>query len=162
MVTMRYGHQFTVNGRPVALHTQANGNVTNVTFEQPPVGPFQIDPASGRIYYTAVDEGRAITIRSFTYVDEATGQPVLVNAGPYDAPGSLIVERTELPVPIESAVNESQMFSFIDPFDSPQFANRRPGLIWMLWTSTRGGGPDIYMQTIAPKFTPRPLGQGGN
>ncbi len=159
--SMRFGHQFTVNGKPVALHTQPNGNLTNLTFSTPPTGPFQVDPASGRIYYSSLDEGRLMVVSSFTYVDEASGAPILVNVA-QNAPAILITERSELPVAIESAVNESQMFSFIDPFDNANAADRRPGLIWMLWSSTRTGSSDIYLQSVAPKYVPRPVGRNGN
>lgn len=160
MTSVRFGIQLAVNGRPVAIHTNSGGVVTNLQFSAQPTGWYQVDPASGRIYFGAGDEGRQVTISQFTYIDEATGAPVLFNA-PITLTVTPIIERSELPVPIENAINESQIYGFIDPFDNLSPANRRPGLIWMIWTSTRSGSPDVYMQTIAPKYTPRPVGAGG-
>jgi hypothetical protein len=141
--TLRMGVQL-----PAAIHTDAQGNLTNVTITGgAPYGPVQVDPASGRIYFQANGEGRTVHIR-YLSADEATGQPgVLIDQ---DFTVGLIVERAEQPVPIDQAVNESAITPFLDPFD----AQARPGLIWMLFVSTRAGGPDLYFQTMAPRFTP--------
>jgi hypothetical protein len=118
---------------------------------------YQVDPANGRVYFTAENENMTVSV-TYTGVDEATGNPT----GPitYEAPVAMIGERAEVPVPIEQAVNESQLYSFIDPLDSLSDANRRPGLVWMFYTSTRAGGPDIYFQTIAPRLTPVATNRG--
>jgi hypothetical protein len=72
---------------------------------------------------------------------------------------SLIQERAEAPILIEQALNESNVSTFIDPFDftSSDFRVRRPALTWMFWTSNRAGYPDIYFETIAPRLSPLPL-----
>lgn len=147
-------------GRPVSLHTQPNGTITGLNLTGA-TSFIQVDPANGRIYFTAADEGRTINLNSFTYVDEATGNPVAFNVA-QELVVRLIPEMSEAPISIEGAINESQIFGFIDPFDNPNPADRRPGMFWMFWTSTRGGAPDIYMQTLAPKLTPRARAQGGN
>jgi outer membrane protein assembly factor BamB len=152
MRTVRFGVQL-----PTAVHTQSNGNLTNFSvanMANTATSFYQVDPANGRVYFTAENENFNVTI-TYTGVDEA-GNTV----GPFvlERTVTLIGERAEAPVPIEQAVNESQLFSFIDPLDSPTDGpnnnNRRPGLIWMVYTSTRAGSPDIYFQTIAPRFTP--------
>ncbi len=150
MRTMRLGVQL-----PLPVHTQQNGTITSIN-----VGGntsfYQVDPANGRIYFNAADENRTVTV-TYTALDAATGNAI---AGVVvQATVTLIDEKTEAPVPLEQAVNESQMTAFIDPFDFPNAANRRAGLIWMFWTSTRGGTPDLYFQTIAPKFAPKAAGQ---
>jgi outer membrane protein assembly factor BamB len=145
MHTVRFGVQL-----PTAVHTQPNGAVTNLSVSGAN-SFYQIDPANGRVYFTAADEARNVTI-TYTGADETTGQPIAFGATQYTI--RLVSERTETPVPIEQAINESQMTTFIDPFDSTSAAGRRPGLIWMFWTSTRGGTADVFFQTIAPRFTP--------
>lgn len=132
---------------PRGIFTDAAGNLVNITITGTTTGPIQVDPANGRIYFQATDEGRTVHIR-YTSVDEASNQ-----AGPLvddDFTVGLIVERTEQPVPIDQAVNESAITPFLDPFDQQQ----RPGLIWMLFVSTRAGSPDLYFQTMAPRFAP--------
>lgn len=161
MKTLRFGIQLLhpQTGRPIALHTLPNGNVSGLSITGQ-TSFYQVDPAKGRIYFTAADEGRVITLQSFVGLDEATGQPVTFNGLNVPFTVGLLTEQSEGPVSIEGAINESQMASFIDPFDNADPAQRRGGLIWMFWTSTRGGSSDIYMQTIAPKLTPRPRSQG--
>jgi hypothetical protein len=109
------------------------------------------------VYFTADDENRIVSI-NFTAVDETTGQPIVVAARNYRV--SMITERGENPIAIEQAVNETQLFSFVDPFDNGTATLRRPGLIWLFYTSTRGGTSDVFFQTIAPRFTPVPVGRG--
>jgi hypothetical protein len=151
MQTFRFAVQL-----PTAVHTQDNGAITNISVNGA-TSYYQVDPANGRIYFTAADEARTVSV-TYTGVDEANGLPVpglTLN----NATVSLRTERLEAPVPIEQASNESQMSMFMDPFDNGNPANRRPGLIWMIWTSTRSSSSDIYFQTIAPRFTPVPLGR---
>jgi hypothetical protein len=149
MQTLRYGFQLknaikTDNqGAPVNL--QVTGNTSF----------YQIDPVNGRIYFTSADEDRPITVK-YVGMDPTTGDPIPAS-GQLTETGnvSIVTERDQIPVPIEQAVNESQMVTFLDPFNYDPSANTpRPGLIWMFWSSTRTGGPDIYFQTIAPKLTP--------
>lgn len=150
MRTMRLGVQL-----PLPVHTQVNGTVSSINVTGN-TSFYQVDPANGRIYFTAADENRTVTI-TYTALDATTGNAV---AGVVvQANVSLIDEKTEGPVPADQAVNESQLTAFVDPFDFPNDANRRAGLIWMFWTSTRGGTPDLYFQTIAPKFAPKAAGQ---
>lgn len=142
--TLRIGVQL-----PTAIYTDAGGNVTGLNITGA-TGPVQVDPALGRIYFQSDDEDRNVSI-TYNGVDEGTGGPILVNnpAGGYNV--GLIVERSEGAVPINQAVNESAMSPFLDPFDNNP---RRPGLIWMYYVSTRAGEPDLYFQTMAPRFTP--------
>ena len=67
-------------------------------------------------------------------------------------------ELLEEAVPIEQAGNESGMTLALDPLSAAfnRFDFRRPALYWMFWTSTRSGAPDVFFQTVAPRFTPRP------
>ncbi len=145
MATMRFGVQL-----PAPIHTQANGNVTAFTV----VGAssfYQLDPANGRVYFTSADEARNVAI-AYTASD-AEGNPVTVLSSNYTV--SLVEERVEAPLPIEQAVNEGSFTAFLDPISGTP----RPGLIWMLFSSTRSGSPDLYIQTIAPRFSPVPAGK---
>ena len=103
------------------------------------------------MYFTDADENREVTV-TFTGIDPGSGAEILNLQA--TAIVSLISEDDELPLPIDQAVNETQVTSFLDPFDPAPVAERRPGLVWMFYTSTRAGGPDLYFQTIAPRFTP--------
>jgi hypothetical protein len=164
MKTMRFGVQL-----PTGIHTQANGNVSlpmSVSgMANSTTSFYQVDPANGRVYFTAENENRSVSI-TYTPVDPETGNALPPRTYPNPAIGeppvtvTMITERAEVPVPIEQAVNESQLYSFIDPLDSTSDANRRPGLVWMFYTSTRAGGPDIYFQTIAPRLTPVATNRG--
>ena len=111
----------------------------------------QVDPANGVVYFTAVDEGSVVSF-SYTGLDVNGNQiPVTVT----NAMVTMIPEQAENPIPITGgAVDEAQITSFLDPFDVPPSGSAagRPGLIWLFWTSTRKGAPDVFFETIAPNF----------
>ncbi len=145
MATMRFGVRlayrvFVSNGAPQITVLGANG-------------PYQVDPANGRVYFTAIDEDNPSLDISYTGINDSTGAATglfRIRAG--EVVVAKILEQAEQPVPIEQASNESSLCTFLDPFS---FLNtRRPPLMWMFWTSTRGGVPDLYFQTIAPQFAP--------
>jgi len=139
---------------PFAVATQPNGFVTNLTVTGN-TGAYQVDPVNGRVFFTSVDEARQVTINGT--LKAPNGSLIPYNQASYV---SFVTEREEAPVTIEQAVSESGLYSFIDPFNSAgNYTERRPGLIWLFWTSTRAGAPDIYFETIAPRFTPVPPGQ---
>lgn len=146
--TARYGVQL-----PTPIHTQPNGTVTDVTV----VGAtsfYQIDPANGRIYFSDADENRTVRIR-YVGLDEGTGAALPVQGAQLTV--GLVTERGEAPILIDQAVNESDAWFSLDPFDLSSGNVRRPGLWWMFYTSSRAGAPDVYFQTLAPKFTPTPF-----
>jgi hypothetical protein len=144
--TMRLGVEL-----PLPVFTNADGSTGafSVTTSGQPLQYYQIDPAKKKIYFTADDEFKTVTIQ-YDAADPSTGaaagtQTVTASVG-------MIVERPEELVQLDQATNEANVSMFLDPFDYLNF--RRPGLVWLLWSSTRAGSPDIYMQTIAPRFTP--------
>ena len=106
-------------------------------------GSYQIDPAAGRIYFTRFDEDRTIRIQ---LSGGGSVPPVDVTR-----PVTFVGETQENFVTMDTAVNESNLYTFLDPIGS--IANRR-GLIWMFWSSTRNGSPNIFMQTVARKIVP--------
>lgn len=136
--SMRFGAQLLNK-----IGTNNGGGIVNLTITPAPSGPVQVDPSNGRVYFQKADEGSTFT---FAYTDPQgiahTNEVVTVG---------LVVERNEQPVPVDQAVNESALTPFLDPFDA---VPARPGLIWMFYVSTRTGGPDVYFQTMAPRFTP--------
>jgi hypothetical protein len=144
MQTVRPGIQL-----PASIATRQDGSVVaiNVTGA---ASYFQLDPANGRIYFTAADENRTVNV-AFTGIDDA-GNPVVYAQAAYTV--GLLTEKAEAPIPIEQAANETQLVTYLDPFEGT-LANRRPGLFWLFWSSTRVGSPDVYFETIAPKFTPK-------
>jgi hypothetical protein len=134
---------------PTPVLTDAGGNIVNMQITGAG-GPVQVDAPAGRVYFQSNQEGGTVNI-TYTGADER-GAPIAV---PNPAGGYLIqmtTETTEAPVPIDQAVNEGAMAPFLDPFDG--ITPRRPGLIWMIFISTRAGSPDLYFQTMAPHFTP--------
>jgi hypothetical protein len=141
------------------IYTDGNGNllaspgVPSITVTGNN-GPFQVDPVKGKVYFTPVDEDRPVTI-TFYPVDPSSGAALAPQTFT-NIPVRLVTEQAETQVPIEQAVNESGMFAFPDPFDNANFP--RPNLVWMFWTSTRAGSPDLYFQTVAPRFAPQPNG----
>jgi hypothetical protein len=153
MKTLRLGVQL-----PTPILTRDNGAVVALTVTGN-TGPYQVDPASGRVYFTVADDGRAINV-SYTGADRGTGASVgtvTVSNSTVD----MITESEEALIPIEQAVNEGGLAAIADPFDpnSNDDRLRRPAMYWIIWSSTRGGVPDLYIQTIAPRLAPAPLGR---
>jgi hypothetical protein len=145
MTTMRFGVQL-----PTPIHTQPNGDVTSLSVSGA-TSFYQVDPANGRVYFTSADEARNVTI-NYTGAD-AQGNAITVPG--VSATVTMVEERAETPLPIEQAVNEGGFTAFLDPITGVE----RPGLIWILFSSTRSGSPDLYLQTIAPRFSPVPAGK---
>jgi hypothetical protein len=140
-----------------------------------PNDAFQIDPArtaamgtfntngqignqgQGAIYFPASSEGRVVTITHYgvdengriIYPDATSNTPSVFTT---TARISLIPERTEAPLPIQTAVNESGLVSFLDPFTYA--SERRPPMVWLMWASTRNGSPDLYFETVSPNWSP--------
>ena len=156
MATFRFGIQL-----PTAVQLAANGNLASFQVQWidnaglPGSERFyQVDPATGRVFFLAGMEDRRVRV-TYNGVDE-NGVPT----GPiqYEAKVDPLVELREEAVAIEQAGNESGMSISFDPlngaFNRQDF--RRPALYWLFWTSTRSGVPDVFFQTVAPRFTPRP------
>ncbi len=149
MTTMRLGVQL-----PTPIATDAAGNIVGAFAVTGGPTLYQVDPVQGKVYFLTDDEDKSVTVQ-YTGVDAAGNSLGAISTAPLNI--GLIVERAEAPLPIEGAVNESNVTTFIDPFDGiggtpgPQ---QRPNLFWMLWSSTRLGGSDLYFQTLAPKLTP--------
>ena len=150
LATYRFGLRL-----PTPVYTNDSGAVVNLSVTGN-VGPYQVDPSNGRVYFTAADEDRSVSI---TYVGADVGTGAQLTGQFASGSVSLIQERSEAPILIEQALNESNVSTFIDPFDftSSDFRVRRPALTWMFWTSNRAGYPDIYFETIAPRLSPLPL-----
>ena len=145
---------------PVALTPVNNGvqSFINLTVS-PTAGPYEVDWARGRIYFTEKDEGRVVTI-NYTYYDPATNQTGKsgdliyriawndeISATGQPAPGQPLDQTTpEVLLPTDSAVNEGQVMAFKDPFVDK---------LWVFWASTRSGTTDLFYETISPQLYPR-------
>lgn len=149
MSTFRFGVQL-----PSAVATNSDGTIVGCQVNGS-TGDFQVDPVNGKLYFTDADEGKVITV-TYTGVDATGNQIPSQTTGQYTI--AMIPETKETAVPVEEAINEAQMTAFLDPFNySPPYSTTnpaRPGLIWLFWTSTRNGTPDVIFQTIAPRLTP--------
>ena len=144
MSTMRFGIRL-----PSRIFVN-NGNVPLIQVTGA-IGPYQVDPANGRVYFTAADEDNDLISITYTGVNDSTGAPVngIVVNGVVVA---LVLEQAEQLIPIEGAANETGLTAFLDPFS--YLNQRRPPLMWLFWSSTRTGVPDLYFQTLAPQFAP--------
>lgn len=142
--SMRFGVRL-----PTRILTDNQGNVVGINVSGN-TKPYQVDPANGRVYFMAEDEDRNVTI-SYTAVNEATN----TTAGTITvtAPVSFVLERNETPLAVDEAANDSAVSAFVDPFTIAN-ARPRPPLYWLFYVSTRAGEPDLYFQSIAPRFTP--------
>ncbi|MBX3111872.1 MAG: PQQ-binding-like beta-propeller repeat protein [Fimbriimonadaceae bacterium] len=161
LTTLRYGINL-----PTPVAVGANGALVQfqvMFIGATPEAPFyQVDPVNGRVYFTSVMEDRPVRV-VYTGVD-GNGNLVpniVVGTSATNIPRvGLITERAEEAVTIEQAANESDMSLALDPyniaFNPLDPTRRRPPLVWMFWSSARAGVPDVYFQTIAPKWAPQP------
>jgi len=141
MNTMRFGVRL-----PFSLEdTDGNAYAVSVTSPTGLKGAYEVDPAQNRVYFSRFDEDRQVTIT-------ANGNSFTANVG-------FVQELGQEEVLIEQAVNESGLTAFVDPFIPDSGNALRPPLIWLFWTSTRSGNPDVYFQTIAPHIAPVLKGQ---
>ncbi len=151
--TLRFGVQLPF---PVAVRPDGSVIDFTVTFSGGAERFYQIDPASGRVYFQSDQEERDVTVR-YAAVDQAG---VSVGTVEWRDRVRLVPEFDEQAIPMEEVGNESGLTLGIDPLNGP-FNNttsngRRPGLVWLFWGSSRAGAPDVYLQTIAPRFSSRP------
>src|SRR5690606_37600936 len=105
MQTLQFGIQL-----PYAIYTDQDGNIPGLTI----VGAtsfYQVDPANGRIYFADVDEGRNVRV-VYNAIDEGTGNPIPQAAATYRI--GYVTERSEAPVSIDQAVNESETWFTLD------------------------------------------------
>lgn len=126
-----------------AIMVNADGSLAEGLTINGHSGSYQIDPAAGRIYFTRYDEDKVINIQ---LTGGGSIPPVAVRGV-----ATLVGETQENFVSMDTAVNESNLSLFMDPIGLN--SNRR-GLIWMLWSSTRNGAPNVFMQSIARKIIP--------
>jgi hypothetical protein len=114
-------------------------------------GPFyQADPGNGRIFFTLPDEGNEVEV-TYQYRDNNG----VLQTDVVTAFVDWQTEMAEQPVPIEQAIDEGSLYAFADTFDpSPVSGELRPPLVWVFFTSTRGGTPDVYYVTVAPRIEP--------
>ncbi|MFM9872081.1 MAG: PQQ-binding-like beta-propeller repeat protein [Fimbriimonadaceae bacterium] len=151
--TMRFGiHLMT----PIAINPNpgpSQGLPYSLTVTGLAGNAVQADPISGKLYVPASEEGRTLQI-TYTGID-INGQ-LLPNLQ-IEGKVSLIVETGESLVPIEQVGQEGDFFMSLDRVqtNNSSLLQRRPPMLWMIWSSTRSGSQDVYLQTYAPKTTPR-------
>lgn len=135
---------------PTKIDTDNNGNPAGIAVSGNR-GPYQLDPANGRIYFTAMDEDSPVRVQ-YTGVDDSNNTAQIV----VQANVSFVLESDEQPVSVEQAVNEANVTATLDPFTylTNNMSDRRPPLVWLIWTSTRSGAPDVYFESINPRLSP--------
>lgn len=150
MRTFRFGLRL-----PTAIAVAPDGRV-NVMVSGSSAPFYQVDPTRNRVYFPAEAEGDMVTVQ-YTGVDEAGN----TFSASFTGQVQLVGEMEETAVPIEQPGNESGIALALDPMNSTFNRQdfRRPGVMWLFWSSTRAGSQDIFFQTLAPRFSPRPPGQ---
>lgn len=148
MSTMRFGVQL-----PVPVATTANGTAVNLSITGLSTNLVQVDPVGGKVYFPASEEGAFVTI-NYTGVD-ANGQALLGQS--IQTRVRLVIERGEELIPIEQVGQEGDFTMTLDRVQTNNVSTqlRKPSMLWMMWSSTRAGAQDVYMQTMAPKTAPR-------
>ncbi len=120
-----------------------------------PTLPEEVNPANGQIFFPATYEGQQVIVR---YRSTQTGQLIteqhLVR---------WVEESGEMPVPMETSVNEGSLEAF-PSFEQVPMAAVNGNLttspvtklekLWLFWSSTRGSGGDLFWATIAPRIGP--------
>lgn len=128
------------------LATDANGNY-QITAISGNLGPFQVDPVNNRIYFQSEDEARSVQISYVSTGGNTTDRQTV----------GVLTETAETTLPMTPGVTSLQV-----ALDAPSTAfnnnvsARRANLLWLIWSSTQQGVPDIYMGTVAPFFSSRP------
>ncbi len=133
-------------------------------------GPYEVDWARGRIYFTTADAGRIIDV-SYTgsvgggagnsgklvyriaWGDEVSTNPdyeyAVVNGEPViqDGTGNTVRDVTtpETSVPMAYRVNVGQVAAMADPIVSR---------LWLFWSGTAFGSTDLYQEAYAPRLYP--------
>lgn len=154
-VRLRYPVRIGANGQPTLFQVNSWGNSDASEHY------VQLDPATGRVFFMAGNEDCPVQI-TYDAVDENGNYIGQVTDGLVDYPMTvrLMTELDEQALPIEQVGNESALSIALDPLNGtfnnvdPQ-SGRRPGLLWLFWASSRTGNPDVYFETIAPRFSPR-------
>jgi hypothetical protein len=161
--SMRLGIQLPTSVYVSPTDGSINLKVTGVTSSG---DYYQVDPVKGRVYFTDNNADQTLegVVPTITYTGvDAYGNAVSgIVVNPTSAntatptPISLITEMDESAVPIDQPVNEGDLVTFQDPFDGAvnhsSNTMMHPPLFWMLWSSMRSTGSDLYLQTAAPRF----------
>ncbi|MCC6484100.1 MAG: PQQ-binding-like beta-propeller repeat protein [Armatimonadetes bacterium] len=153
--TLRLGLQLK---RSIAL--QSDGMPVSLQVHEGPSGiyngPFQFDWANNRLLFTEDAENRPIWVEYQGRDGQVYREPEGFS-GPRFKALTWIPEQSEAPdqgtvVPVDTMVNEGQIYAFADPdgLRSPEDPRYKPSLIWLFWTSSRAGSSDIFYQTISP------------
>lgn len=157
MSAMRFGVHLPT---PVAIVNGVPRNLTVTVLPPLPGDPpnpalpnifEQVDPASGRLFIPSEFEGVRIQVR---YDGVDVNGSFITNLTRIERVG-LIHETGEEVVPIEQVGREGDFFMSLDRVNpnDPFTNNRRPPMLWMIWSSSRTGAPDVYFQTLTPKTT---------
>lgn len=114
---------------------------------------YQVDPVRQAIYLSKEMVGRPFQVVYTARLANGTTTSVTQNLV-----AGIIGESGEVAIPIDQPASESPVSLAVDPFH-PTFTNpslNRPGLLWMFWSSTRDGSPDLYFQTWSPRLNSTP------
>jgi hypothetical protein len=150
MSSLRFGLNL---GMPIAVNP-TTGLPISLTVAGASSQFVQVDPINARLYVPAVCANDTLNI-TYTGVD-SNGQ-LVANVQAVNLRVGLIAESGEQVVPIEQVGQEGDFTMSLDQFppNNPSLFARRPPLLWMVWSSTRAGSQDLFMQTMAPKTAPR-------
>lgn len=108
---------------------------------------YTVDLSNNRIYFKPTFENQVVNIEYQAVGQKGSTTPIKLT----NKAVRLIEEKNEFVIPISHPVNEIGLVHILDPIEF-QSENLRPRLIWMFWSSTRAGAPDLYFQTMAPQL----------
>lgn len=147
--TLRYGAKL-----PALPALNTSGFLVNFRVNGLPAGTFyQVDPVRQAVYVSKEMIGRPFQVVYTARL--ANGTTTNITQG---LVAGIIGESGEVAIPIDQPASESPVTMAVDPFH-PTFTSPslgRPGLLWMFWSSTRDGSPDLYFQTWAPRLNSTP------
>ncbi len=151
ITTARFGIQL-----PARIATDNLGNPVNLILSGSTRAnsAYELDPANGRIYFTGLDEDNTINVRYTALKEDNTTTFVNVTLKV-----GLVSESSEVQIPIDGTVTESDLTAFLDPYSFLAASSRRPPLIWLFWSSSRAGTPNVFFETISPQWSPVPIQQ---
>lgn len=146
-----WNYGLTLKYPPAVVNGQVSVSMTGSTG-----GWYSVDPVGKTITFPADMEGASVQYH-YTAVRPDGSTFRYPSSGEATATVGLINTRAESLLPIDEPANESDVTLALDPqsidFNPLDATKRRSPLVWVFWTSTRAGVPDVYFETVAPRIT---------
>jgi len=142
---------------PYPVYVNASGQIS-FSVSGSSGGWYSVDPVGKSLSFPVDMEGSTVSYH-YTAVRPDGTTFRYPASGEATATVGLMMTRAESAIPIDEPANESDVALAIDPqsvdFNPLDATKRRPPLVWVFWTSTRAGVPDVYFESIAPRISVR-------